>query len=97
MARRKDALQFRRVELVLGAQENRGVLARLDARVQAVLDVAEVHRRRVQPQRGAQNDADLPCLRRRGRREHPLGEIRVKPDALGLRGRQCAALVPHGV
>jgi hypothetical protein len=32
-----------------------------------------------------------------GRREHPVGQVRVEPDPLGFGGRQCTGLVPNRV
>lgn len=83
----EEAAEFVAVELIFGAEEDGGEFAGFEGDVQAVLHVAEIHRGRVQPQRGAKNDADLAGLRgRRGGEVHALRMVTplggVGPDAV---------------
>ena len=87
MARREKPPELVPVELILGSKEHRREFPRLQRDMQAVLHVAEIHRRGIEPERRTEDDPHLPRLRgRRGGEVHPLGMVaslrRMGPDAL---------------
>ena len=87
VARVENLAEFFRGEFVLGAEEDGAVIAGLQRVVEAVLHVAEVGARDVEPQRGAEDEADLFDAGGVGRgvNAHALGQVAdaygVVPDA----------------
>lgn len=101
MPGRENPAKLPGVKLIFRAKEHGGELARLDAGVEPMLHVTEIHARRVQPQRRAEDDAHLTRLRRRRRcKVHSLGPIttlhRVRPySVVRLRVDAVPAAVQH--
>ena len=92
----EEAAEFVPVELVFGTEEHGGVFAGLEGDVQAVLDVAEIHRGGVEAEGGAEDDADLAGVGGGGRGEvHALRGVAafdgVGPDAVVAVGADALA------